>query len=327
MGSFNTTCLASMQTIASGDECYIIPIIKRNSYRPIKISKGEVEFSLHGITDSTCYTTAFWEGLGRPIEAVYDDCGEVIVNDTPENINIIKSFIENNKRGFFKTEEGENSSHDISFDPSLLNVENPIKSIYDMWSATVHEHRVFVSNWNRIPSQFQFAIISKEAFNNLIDMIAKTKDYDGTKNDTESRISRYEKAFKDICDDNGELKPEDDDLITIKSMQFFLVRQLFDRLNNSGESFRLFVDDLLYEIYDELKGQTSFPESVKEKLRIIIRENYMYRGLTELNIKLMPMVYATQDYSNEIGKEYSKFVRKTSAEITKKRKKMYDDCE
>lgn len=325
MGSFNTTCFASMQTIASGDECFIIPIIQKKGYRPVEISRGEQKFSPHGVTDSTCYCTAFWKPIGRPVSAVYDDYGRVVIHPTVDNMRSLSSFYKENKKRFFKTEEGENSSHDLAYDPETIEITKPIETTYDMWDVAVHEHRVFIADYDGNPCQFQWAIISKEAVNNLVKYVENSKNYDKTSNKIEAFIKRLEVQYEEILADNGKLKPEKDDAITRMSMRWFLTDRLFDRICNSGEGYQLYAHDLKEEIMDELKGQISFSDSVKIKLTNMIREYYIYSGLIGLNIKIQPMFYASQDYDNSIGKEYSKFVLATSAAMTKFRKKMYED--
>ena len=43
-------------------------------------------------------------------------------------------------------------------------------------------------------------------------------------------------------------------------------------------------------------------------------------GLDSLNLKISPIVYATQDYDNSIGRDYAKFIRTVSSKVSKQQK-------
>lgn len=48
-----------------------------------------------------------------------------------------------------------------------------------------------------------------------------------------------------------------------------------------------------------------------------------YIGLGHLNIKLSPMIYASQDYDNSAGKQYAKMIKTVNVQVVKEIK-LYD---
>jgi hypothetical protein len=235
------------------------------------------------------------------------------VKNTKDNINIISAFFKDNLKRFYKTEEGENSCHDIAFDPATIDVTKPIESLNEMWDAVVHENRVFLKSWNQVPSQLGFAVISKRAVDTLVNTHLKTKNYNGTANTYAAVTSRMEKEYykhtSHLPDDRK-----------IWSFSF-----VFDNVFRCGDGYRAFAEDIKYEIMDELKGTTKFSPEVKKKLKVLLRELFLFCQLNHLNIKLTPIFYASQDYTNDIGKDYAKFVQKTCELISSDRKKQYED--
>lgn len=62
MGSFNTACFATRQTITPGDEVVLIPISQNTSGKPINIFQPDgKKLQVFGCFDTTCYPTAFWD--------------------------------------------------------------------------------------------------------------------------------------------------------------------------------------------------------------------------------------------------------------------------
>lgn len=55
-----------------------------------------------------------------------------------------------------------------------------------------------------------------------------------------------------------------------------------------------------------------------------IDHRYIHVGLYWFNIKLSPMVYASQDYDNTTGKSFAKMVRSVGAQINKEIKQNRD---
>jgi hypothetical protein len=99
------------------------------------------------------------------------------------------------------------------------------------------------------------------------------------------------------------------------------LQQLFSRYEGSGG---LATPDL-YDLTRAFVNNGCFSDTQKEFLIESLKDRYVVRGLAELNLKLSPIVYASQDYSNEIGKAYAKFVRSVSSTVNKVNKEKYDE--
>lgn len=329
MGSFNTQCFASLQTIATGDPCYIIPIKKTMGYEPVKLSKEYnvwvkseksteekivKEFASFSFCNTTCYTTAFWQPVGHTISCKYDDYGKVMIDDIEINKqrirDIFKSFM--NKDAFYKTEQGENKFHEQAFDSSKFNAEDPIGSLERMWDV-IQEYRVFVTHYLGQPTQFQFAIVSKYAYDNLVNHIEKRENWNDESNDIEKKLERIIKNLKE-CD----CFPDDiHDERKIRSYQHGRLKRVFDNHFNNSEGFTISSEDSKYNVIEEFMDTRTLTDESKGIIREYIKEMYFYSALNSLNIKLGPIVYASQDYTNDIGKEYADFVKKTSDQISK----------
>lgn len=312
-----------MQTIAPGDKCFIFPIVMESGYKPVEISIGEDKRTPYGYTSSTCYSNAFWSVAGRLISCEYDDYGRFIVDDTDRNKFILSEIFRRDQfsnNRFYKTEQGENQYHDEPFDPEKLNPEDPIKSLEYIWSP-IQEHRVFVRNYKGEPSQFEFAVISKAAADYLVDMVNKAKRWDDKSNQIEDLIKDVETAYQEWPGELGEKLSDG----SKEKHNFFFFR--FDGYFDRGEGYRSFAHWYLEEILDEQEDNTEFTEKTKEILRDLFYEKHMFSGFEWFNIKVMPMIYASQDYDNEIGRGYAKFVNEVSKAIYQGRKDRWDEDE
>lgn len=316
MGSFNTTCFASMQTIASGDKCFIIPIIAQSGYSKVNISKNDQSTTTFSVANTTCYANAFWKPIGRIISAEYDDYGRVIIDKTDRNKKIIIELLKALKTHLYKTEEGSNKYHDLPFDPANIDLEKPFESLDNMWDVTEHEYRVFYCNYLKQPVQFTFAIISKEAADYLFNKVNNFRNWEDKSYNVEDKIIEMEQSYKSYFDD------EDD-----KSNNFNLFLFKFNDYFDRGEGYFSFSHFYLRDIIEEQKDKPFFTDTTKEIIRDLFYERYVFSGFEWLNIKIYPMIYASQDYSNEIGKDYAKFVNSVSSAICKNRKSYYDEFE
>ncbi|EEF24911.1 conserved hypothetical protein, partial [Ricinus communis] len=85
MGSFNVTCFASLQTIATGDSCFVLPVLQESTYEAQTVVRRGVEEQHYGVAKTHSYAHAFWTPFGGFIEARYEDGGSVELLDTPIN--------------------------------------------------------------------------------------------------------------------------------------------------------------------------------------------------------------------------------------------------
>lgn len=312
MGSFNTTCFASYQTIASGDKCYIIPIVASLGYNPVEISLGDKKYSKFGVTESTCYASAFWKPIGRPIAAAYDDYGQVIIDPAQDNLLILSNFLEENKKKFYKAEQGKNEYHEQAFDPEKLDPVDPIKSLDYMW-RTLQSFRIFFNHYHGEPVQFSFAIIAKDSADYLVKYVEKAKNWENQSLKIGSVATRFKNNCNDILKDIDSLK---------RSGVLMIERELNNYLDR-GESYNVVIHEKWDIINNILENKTVGTNDLKS-FKQFLREKYIFNGLDCFNIKIQPMFYASQDYDNSVGKAYAKFVSEVSVVMCKNRDERYN---
>lgn len=325
MGSFNTTCFASNQTIASGDACWVIPIRQASGDKPVEIQYRDKKYSEYAHASTTCYPTAFWEPVGEPIRAEYYDYGRVEIMRTNENLaNVLSLFLYLRELGAV-SEKGDNQYHDLSFDiqqfladkaGSVLDildgkvgnhefelVKTEMDLAWDYVWEVAHEHRLFVgASYTKPVRQFQFAIVHDSAYQNLIELHESQEPW--------MHLPRERKAFVTYAAGHqGRRAP---DTIT-------------DFLRCGGGcnwAYQLRYDTLSASVKDYALGNISV-DVLYEKLKPWVDFRYFMAGLEMLNLKFSPLVYASQDYNNEVGEMYAKFVGEVSASVCAERNKDY----
>lgn len=301
MGCFNTTCFASMQTIKPGERCYVIPIVQNLDYGPVKLHRNKRDAEVVAPFNSTCYPNAFWEPVGRPILAVYDDYGTMKFDEQEWNLTRIKNLLSKGVKQWYDAEEGENSAHDLAFELSKIDLEKPIDTLQYVWEAAF-EQRVFWADYQNRPCMFTFAVVCEYAYKNLIEHTQTLKGWDGKSLRIKSRMV---KIMKEVCDG---MKLYD----TSPILTHDLVERFY-RLDDGRCPWSLEITKVIECFRNDILKKFE----VKEILTGFMLEKYFHAGLTNLNIRYIPMVYAPQDYSNELGREYKKFVNKTCAQIKK----------
>lgn len=290
MGSFNTSCLVSRQIIVPGAEVVILPISQQGTYNPVEISKGERKLSQYGFAHTTCYPTAFWGYAGPMIRGKYYDYGRFDILDTPENYQNMLCFFKKLSEDAFKTYQGE-------------------------------------------PRNLAFAVIHHAAADYLIKHVNEAKDYDGHSYEQKAYFERY--AQKNLARMFDVFKNK-----SLKDMMSFYATQVASLSNyrmgeQEGTHLSHYYDswepvmDLIETYIESEPASETLPNELTDKLfelfKTQIEHRYLHVGLDWFDIKLAPMVYASQDYDNSTGKSYARLVRSVSAQINKEVKEQYDD--
>lgn len=330
MGSFNTSCMVSQQTIVPGSHVVILPISQQATYNPVELIKDGKETSQYGFANTTCYPTAFWGYAGPMIRGQYDDYGCFELFETPENKNNLITFFEQLLTDAFTTKQGNNEYHDHPFDIHSLYERKKqysfveLVAIWDkVWDVS-QENRLFVCDYQENPRNLQFAVIHQAAADYLINYVDGLKSYNGQSYEQKSYFADYLKRYFNKK------------LAAIEKMQdnenydyTFFATQI-----SSLNSYRLGEQEGCYisHHYDNYEDVIKIIESVKitgeelpsetvealfEISKSQIKHRYLQVGLDSFNIKLSPMVYASQDYDNSIGKGYTKMIKTVSAQVNK----------
>jgi len=231
MGSFNTKCFASGQTIAPGDPCYVLPIRRSHDYEKVDVMLGEQPFSIYGLANSTCYPHAFWNLAGDFLEAKYDDCGNFNFVNTKITSWRMTTFILELYNENLVVAQGENRFHDVPFDlvkfitekmPTLHKmfapapadkepkaemtederavVFNELCQVMEYLLDTAHQHRLFTDHYNE-PFPLEFAVIHGAAFEGLIKLAESGKTWEGG---SWERRALFERAFAKLSEPMSE---------------------------------------------------------------------------------------------------------------------------
>ena len=343
MGSFNTTCFVSNQTLSSGNQCYVIAIKQNCGYQPVNVSQGDIKDTATSFSSSSCYPDAFWEPVSEFISATYDDYGQVIFDNAPENTQRIVDLYNELQGLTYTTAQGENAYHDHAFDAAQLKVLSIDKAWAYLWDVAVHENRVFVPGYNKnSPRQLTFAIISKAAYDYIICMSESYVGYRKESNKREDVINSWLteeqpkiKEHRDLAKVAEALSNDGTSKTATQQSElnyapirgaFYLessLRELLKRSNVNAPSLGT-TYERRYAYAKEIAATGVISPELMANLVKEMEFGYVMCGLDALNIKISPMVYASQDYDNSVGRDYAKLVRSVSATISKQQKARYD---
>ena len=333
MGSFNTTCFVSQQTIVPGAKCIILPIIQQSTYDEIQLISPDKSFetSVLGHAHTTCYPTCFWGYYAPLITGTYYDYGKFEIDNSGENIQSLKFLFNKLLKDSFKTKQGENEYHDHAFDMSSLyssDTEYSFEQLIGIWDEiwmVTSEHRLFVRNYKHQPRSFQFAVMHQKSAEYLINMVSNEKSWDGMSYHQFNYFQNYIKSkLVKFVDETKDIPPE------LLEFVFWRIESLDGyRVGDSEGSFisSLYcspngVIDILQTM---VTGDLSKMNELFDLYKTQLDHRYIHHGLDDLNIKLSPMVYASQDYSNDLGSAFLEMVKTVNADINAEIKARYGE--
>jgi hypothetical protein len=343
MGSFNTTCFVSNQTIASGDKCRVIPIVQQATYQPVSLTwKGNSE-DIYGVSHSTCYSTAFWKPAADVIPAEYDDYGQVKILFSPLSRAKLMSFFREVLEKCPVVAQGENKYHDQPFDFSaflsqkaphlsarfaqdkdikpltqLDELDVELTACWDYIFEVASEHRLFICNYQGVPRPLQFAVMHEVAYEALIAETANQKTWDGVSCEQTTFLQHAVQKAKEVTQKYAENNFDMRDFWFSNAFREALA--YFNREGSYTSPLELvMVPKMVEKYYANEITENQFIERLLPQLN----DRYALAALEEFNLKLSPMVYAGQDYQNQIGSAYAKFVSGISAKVSRGRNVYY----
>ena len=337
MGSFNTTCFASQQTIAPGDPCVVIPLFRNAAHTPLSGRHAAVTFALQGLGDSNCYVNAYWRPCAPLMAAKYADYGRVRFDDTLDNRQAFVYFLCWILRQGVKVEQGENQYHDVPFDlpafmsqsaPELLSMLSPavtgkprhdwsdgklfaqcVASMDYIWEVA-HAHRLFALRMADA-QPVQFGVLHRAAHDELIERVSKLTGWHDAPLEQHALIGRM------LAEVDKEFEREVD-LTDERTVRIFQQagREHLHSVGSGGVHTIPNEGLALNAIAVPYRDKRLDAAGVHSLLKPSMDMRYVLMGLEMLNLKLSPMVYASQDYDNEIGREYASFVQATCVKVT-----------
>ena len=348
MGSFNMTCVASQQTIAPGDACRVLPILQQSTYDSMKVTRGDREEEVSGPSHSTCYYEAFWTPIGGTIAARYDDYGNVNLEmDDVSRTNLLGLFRHLLQYGWTTT-QGENEYHDHPFDlagflankaprlgqvlkeestEALDTLDNELNACWNYVWTVADKFRLFVSNYKGQPRALGFALVHAEAYDYLVDYSSQGTGWDGKSRDPRSVLTGFFNEGMEPIGDPTEMTDEKEQLFASFALGSTL-RENISRCDGVGKSLGATTMGVLNDACkDFLQGRITQDE-LMDALMPIMRDRYFLAGMDVLNLRLSPVVSSGQDYSNEIGTAYAKFIAAVNPRVNRARVlEMYGEFE
>lgn len=340
MGSFNTTCFASQQTIAPNDKCRVVAIRQSSTFNPVEVTfRGKTQ-SLYGVANSTCYVDAFWKPITGLIPAEYDDYGRVKVTMSNQSKAEICDLLAALLRDDIAVAQGENPSHDHAFNlnkfmfentPVLLGAlqgldsesvtEDDLTVCWDHIWEIAQEHRLFISAYGQELRPLQFAILHEDAYQSLVDYKASQTTYRNQSMAMPALIDRAIASGRERAARYLEFISEREHKTEVKAMGGFAFSDGFrEALRCGNDALRNGAGDEIISHESGLffAGKIS-QEQLLENIKESLADRYALSSLDELGVRLSPIVYAGQDYQNSIGQEYASFVAKVSKQVCRSR--------
>ncbi len=304
----NIECMFSKQIIDINEIFYLIPLKKVSSFVPVTLIKEKKQYNILGMTESKCYTNAYYEYAGCLIQVKLNDNSEF-------------ELIENNT----------NYSHFLFLLGNLSSEFNELSHLFIQHEDYTFNQLNFILNkiFNLI--QNGFIISSQETVltfgvikENVIEQALNFKD-------SILRKDNYFKSLKEriikVFNKYEEQKPN----ITLRD--FILTNfNFFDYHNESTMDLSSNYPFDLFGIFTILSQETIdgiYTEEGREKLLKEI-ENYLQKYITHvqldmlfecLNFKIKPIVFTSSDCS----KDYLKMVNFVKNKINKDIKNKYSD--
>lgn len=360
MGSFNVTCFASLQTIATGDCCFVLPVLQESTYEAQTVVRRGVEEQHYGVAKTHSYAHAFWTPLGGFVEARYEDCGSVELLDTPINRLRLRELF----RRLLSTAAATTELDDVGvplFDfkaflqgraPALLaelervpenGAEYAVPAsdaalFVDMQSAWTYlatamwRHRVFAEDISHRLRPLQWAVMHKSAFEELVGLVENNLLLS-------SGSARREDVLQRFLDDApGFLEPqalpassdspEERELrlkaMVTRSMQESNLRDALAPLDRCGSLHYPSERAELVLAFNRYRSGELSREELNDVLRPTFDTRYALGGLNELNLRIAPTAFGGEDYTNEVGRQYARLVQAVSAQICEQRTSRYD---
>lgn len=347
MGSFNTTCFASGQTIAPGEVCQVIPIRQSATDRVVQMIVNGVEEGHFGVASHGCYPNSFWVPHGSFIEASYDDYGQFELADTSTNRLRLLCLFETLHKESLVVLQGENSVHDVTcnlrefvrektpligsligqVNTSMVDIEsevffNECVTLWDyVWDVS-QKHRLFVTDYKKNVKPLQFAVMHETAFRNAIEVVETSPNWRGNTTTVHSYFDDIIKDFDKVTAIFGNVEDE----TYLFSVQYRIDMALNRMGSFEGMYYPAEEREVLPEVIKYLRKEVD-AEALFEQVKPALEARLVVSGLAMMNLRFSPMVTAGQDYRNEIGSLYAQFVAKTNAVVNAARPPMDDDDE
>jgi hypothetical protein len=320
MGSFNTTCFVSQQSIAPNDKVVIFPVSQARGYADLSLTIKGVELSVNDYAYSTCHPNAYWGFCGPLLTGTYNDYGAFLLDNNPTNIRMVKLFFDSVRDNAAQTAKGRNQYHENSFNPAewYSRIDfSKISTIEEGWAeleALVDSRRVYLNIGNKI-RPLAFSVMHKAAADELI-RVGESDDttFSASQTRKELVLSAIESCPVGLPSAYWVLAMGDCGIGEYESLS---LKSLYRSINNK------YSKELEESI---LKYGITSPESwplLMDEVRPNLDHRYISRGLELMEVHIEPMTTSGQDYDNDAGKKFFKLVQTVRKSLKEEAKKSY----
>lgn len=302
----NIECMFSKQIIEINEFFYLIPLNKISSFKPVSLIKEQKTYNVLGMTESKCYTNAYYKYAGCLIQVKLNENSEFELIENKKNYFHFLCLLEN-----LTSESNELSHLFIQNDDYTFNQLNFI--LNKIFNLT--QNGFIISSQNTVLS---FGAIKENVVNlalNFKSSILYKNNYFKSLNERIIKIlNKYE-----------EKKPN------LPLREYILFN--FDFFNYNSES----TSDLIYQYPFDLKDIfVRLPEEIINNLHIKEEREKLFKKIQEykqtyfthvqidiffeyLNFKIKPIYFTSSDCS----KNYLKMVNFVKNKINKDIKNKY----
>lgn len=339
MGSFNTTCFASRQTIAPGDPCIVIPLVQQASFKKVDMTFQDKRLSEHGYANSICHPVRFWTPVAGCLHATYDDCCEFNLLATARNTYNLHQLIRAAIQRIPTIHEGANAYHEAKFDlrtfmsqhaPDLLvhlysetkelskpELAEQAQKCWGYIAESVLSQRLFWGTDVFTLRPFSFGVVHQAAYDELIRLTEKNAR---VQSESHAMYAAFERALAFANESHAKAMNEGNcahQLVAVSSAGERF-KQAFQVGLMPGMGFSESPALLQMGLSKYFRGELT-KDRLFEVLRPTFEWLYFCEGLSSLNLHFEPLTYAGQNYDNSIGCMYYKFIR----EVNKNMKTMH----
>jgi hypothetical protein len=385
VGSFNTICFASRQTISPGDGCLVMPVMGRTDYSPLTLSREGREDRVFPMSGYRCYPDSFWTPLWGFFEAVYDDYGRVSLMDSVQARRRLVAYFAHMVEKEVAN-EGESLSGFLEEDAPALsaliaalnapatfeNRTEEVASVFDysrrlpksalkgkslwaeitgtweyLWDQAM-ENQLYIeratARWSlgakgmpeaqriSVFAPVQFSIVHRAAADYMIGWLEKQKGPSGSFRQREV-VARGLAASNTLAmlreeagrRKKGKLRPEAEiDAVASGYLLAWLEFGPFIEGFANFEGIHYNEEDGLRPLFAAYADKVITEDEFFEVVQPMLDTRYIMAGLESMNLRIEPVVTTGQDYENELGRSFAKFIRNTSAAVSRQRKALRD---
>lgn len=354
MGSFNTSCAVTHQTIAPYDKCRVMVIMQSASYHPAKLSYDGKEQEAYGIANSSCNADCFWVPVTGFLPAKYDDYGRFELLLEPVARFRLTYFFLDLLKTSPTVEVGENASHDLDFDldafmqqnapklyalgqsgsslngPSrgsklalseMAEVDAELTACWGYMAERMHKHRLFRRDYGGRMRPLQIAVLHEEAYRALVTHMAASKDWDGQSREQSVYLQRA--LATAVSETDRFIREYGDSENNVLSRTWRMSDVLREAMRRAcgGTHASLNAESALQQCWiGQIIAGTLSEADFIDKMTSLLNDSYALACMSDWSLPLSPMVYAGQDYDNEVGRAYAALTAAVSRKVTEARK-------